>query len=155
MATDALIERVLAADDDTSVVDAVHGLMDESSLDASATPKSVADAAALVGLSPHTLRYDEQERLVRPSRNASGCRQYTPADLRRLVFLTRMRLSGMTIQDLKRYIELADLGPTTIPERRQIMLEQRDRIRRQLRELTLALETTEYKIRAYGGHPEG
>jgi DNA-binding transcriptional MerR regulator len=61
----------------------------------------------------------------------------------------------MTIQDLKRYIELADLGPTTIPERRQIMLEQRDRIRRQLRELTLALETTEYKIRVYGGHPEG
>jgi RNase P protein component len=35
------------------------------------------------------------------------------------------------------------------------MLEQRDRIKRQLRELTLALETTEYKIRAYDGHPEG
>jgi len=155
MATDALIERVLAAHDDTSVVDAVHGLMDESSLDASTTPKSVAEAAALVGLSPHTLRYYEHEGLVRPSRNASGYRQYTPPDLRRLVFLTRMRLSGMTIQDLKRYIELADLGPTTIPERRQIMLEQRDRIRRQLRELTLALETTEYKIRVYGGHPEG
>jgi DNA-binding transcriptional MerR regulator len=155
MATHALIERVLAADDDTSGVDAVHGLMDESSIDASGPPKSVAEAAALVGLFPHTLRYYEQQRLVRPSRNASGYRQYTPADLRRLVFLTRMRLSGMTIQDLKRYIELADQGPTTIPERRQIMLEQRDRIRRQLRELTLALETTEYKIRTYGGHPEG
>ncbi len=35
------------------------------------------------------------------------------------------------------------------------MLEQRDRIRRQLRELALALETTEYKIRTYDGHPEG
>lgn len=34
------------------------------------------------------------------------------------------------------------------------MLEQRDRIRRQLRELTLALETTEHKLRAYDGHPE-
>jgi DNA-binding transcriptional MerR regulator len=156
MATDALIERVLAADDGSvGVADAVHGLLDESSIDASAAPKSVAEAAALVGLSAHTLRYYEQERLVRPARNASGYRQYAPADLRRLVFLTRMRLSGMTIQDLKRYIALADQGPATIPERRQIMLEQRDRIRRQLRELTLALETTEYKIHAYDGHPEG
>lgn len=154
MATDALIERVLAADDGTSAVDAVLGLLDESSLAASATPRSVAEAAELVGLSVHTLRYYERECLVRPARNASGYRQYTPADLRRLVFLTRMRLSGMTIHDLKRYIELADQGPATIPERRQLMLEQRDRIRRQLRELTLALETTEHKLSTYDGHPE-
>jgi len=61
----------------------------------------------------------------------------------------------MTIQDLKRYIALVEQDASTIPERRRIMLEQRDRIRRQLRELTHALEATEYKIRAYDGHPEG
>lgn len=61
----------------------------------------------------------------------------------------------MTIQDLKRYIALVEQDASTIPERRRIMLEQRDRIRRQLRELTLALETTEYRIRAYDGDPEG
>ncbi len=157
MAIDALVARVLAAEDDVSVsvIDAVHQLLDDSSVDASATPKSVAEAAALVGLSTHTLRYYEHQRLVRPARNASGYRQYTEADLRRLVFLTRMRLSGMTIQDLKRYIALVEAGPSTVPERRQIMLEQRARIRRQLRELALALETTEYKIRTYDGHPEG
>jgi DNA-binding transcriptional MerR regulator len=157
MSTNSLVERILAADDDVpaSVADAVHELSDESSIDASAAPRSVAEAAALVGLSPHTLRYYEQERLVCPSRNRSGYRQYTQADLRRLVFLTRMRLSGMTIQDLKRYIALVEQDASTIPERRRIMLEQRDRIRRQLRDLTLALETTEYKIRAYDGHPEG
>ena len=66
-----------------------------------------------------------------------------------------MRLSGMTMQDLRRYIALVEQGASTIPERRRIMHEQRDRIRRRLRELSLALETTEYKIRAYDGHPEG
>jgi DNA-binding transcriptional MerR regulator len=71
------------------------------------------------------------------------------------VFLTRMRLSGMTMTDLKRYILLVEQGPGTIPERRRIMLDQQDRIRRQIRELGLALETTEYKIRVYDGHPEG
>ncbi|TXI63094.1 MAG: MerR family transcriptional regulator [Mycolicibacterium mageritense] len=112
-------------------------------------------AADAVGLSTHTLRYYEQQGLVRPARNASGYREYTAFDLRRLVFLTRMRLSGMTMQDLKRYIALVEQGPRTIPERRRIMLDQRDRIKRQIRELTLALETTEYKIRVYDGHPEG
>ena len=157
MAIDALVARILAAEDDVSAsaIDAVHQVLDDTSIDASAAPKSVAEAAALVGLSTHTLRYYEDQHLVRPTRNASGYRQYIEADIRRLVFLTRMRLSGMTIQDLKRYVALAEAGPTTVPERRQIMLEQRARIRRQLRELALALETTEYKIRTYDGHPEG
>jgi DNA-binding transcriptional MerR regulator len=118
-----------------------------------APPASVTAAAKLVGLSPHTLRYYEQEGLVRPGRNAAGYREYSAADLRRLVFLTRMRMSGMSMRDLKRYIALVEQGPATEPQRRDIMLEQRDRIRRQLRELTLSLEATEYKLRTYGGHP--
>lgn len=157
MATEALIRRILTTggEPSTSMIDAVHGLLDDSTIDASAAPKSVADAADLVGLSTHTLRYYEQQSLVRPARNAAGHREYSEFNLRRLVFLTRMRLSGMTMHDLKQYIALVEQGASTIPERRRIMLEQRDRIRRQLRELTLALETTEYKIRTYNGHPEG
>jgi DNA-binding transcriptional MerR regulator len=157
MATEALIERILAASDgpSSSAIDALHGLLADATIEASATPKSVAEAARLVGLSTHTLRYYEQEGLVRPARNASGYREYSAFDLRRLVFLTRMRLSGMTMTDLKRYILLVEQGPSTIPERRRIMLDQQDRITRQIRELGLALETTEYKIRVYDGHPEG
>ncbi|MFG3267825.1 MerR family transcriptional regulator [Streptomyces bobili] len=157
MATEALIERILAASDgrSSSAIDALHELLDDAAIEASAMPKSVAEAARLVGLSTHTLRYYEQEGLVRPARNASGYREYSAFDLRRLVFLARMRLSGMTMTDLKRYILLVEQGPSTIPERRRIMLDQQDRITRQIRELGLALETTEYKIRVYDGHPEG
>ncbi|MFF5503194.1 MerR family transcriptional regulator [Streptomyces roseolus] len=156
MATEALIERILAAGDgpSSSAVDALHELLDDATIEESAMPRSVAEAARLVGLSTHTLRYYEQEGLVRPARNASGYREYSALDLRRLVFLTRMRLSGMTMTDLKRYILLVEDGPHTIPERRRIMLDQQDRIKRQIRELALALEITEYKIRVYDGHPE-
>lgn len=153
MATEALVERILATEVDG--VDAVHGLLDDTTFDNLTAPKTVAETAKIVGLSAHTLRYYERLGLVRPARNTSGYREYSAFDLRRLVFLTRMRLSGMTMQDLTRYIALVEEGDTTIDERRRIMLDQRDRIRKQLRELTLALETTEYKIRTYGGHPEG
>lgn len=156
MATEALIERILAAaDGSSSAIDALRERLGDATIEASAMPKSIAEAARLVGLSTHTLRYYEQMGLVRPARNASGYRKYSAFDLRRLVFLTRMRLSGMTMTDLKRYILLVEQGPSTIPERRRIMLDQQDRITGQIRELGLALETTEYKIRVYDGHPEG
>jgi DNA-binding transcriptional MerR regulator len=157
MATDELIERLLETTEGDifdGAIDALRAL-DDSTFEPDGSPKSVAETATLVGLSPHTLRYYELEGLVRPGRNSAGYRQYSALDLRRLVFLTRMRMSGMTMLDLKRYIALVEQGRSTEPERREIMLAQRARIKRQLRELTLALATTEYKIRNYGGHPGG
>ena len=50
--------------------------------------------------------------------------------MRRLVFLTRMRLSGMAIRDLQRYISLVDSGEQTVMERLDMLLERRDTIRR-------------------------
>jgi len=156
MATEALIRQL--TDDSAGrtagdTVAAVYALVDDSVIDPDAAPLGVAEAARLLGLSPHTLRYYDQEGLVRPARNASGYRGYCAADLRRLVFLTRMRVSGMTMADLRCYVTLADQGPATEPERREMMLAHRDRIRQRLRELTLALEATEYKITTYGGAP--
>jgi DNA-binding transcriptional MerR regulator len=62
-----------------------------------------------------------------------------------------MRLSGMAIRDLQHYIALVDSGEQTVPERLDMLLEHRDTIRRQIRELTLSLAATEYKITTYGG----
>lgn len=156
MAAEALIRQL--TDDSAGrtagdTVAAVHALVDDSVIDPDTEPLGVAEAARLLGLSPHTLRYYEQEGLIHPARNASGYREYSAADLRRLIFLTRMRVSGMTMADLRHYVALADQGPATEPERREMMLAHRDRIRQQLRELTLALEATEYKIATYGGAP--
>ncbi|MFT4081911.1 MAG: MerR family transcriptional regulator [Nocardioides sp.] len=152
MATEALIERLMQhieSTPDAAVVDVLHDLLDDSTVEDSAPPLGVAEAAALLGLSPHTLRYYEDQGLVHPGRTTNGYREYSAVDLRRLVFLTRMRVSGMTMSDLRHYLALVERGEATIPQRRQIMLDQRDRIRRQIRELTLALEATEYKLHTY------
>ena len=156
MPTDALIRQLTddsAGRTASDTVAAVHALVDDSVIDPNAEPLGVAEAGRLLGLSPHTLRYYEQEGLIRPARSALDYREYSAADLRRLVFLTRMRVSGMTMADLRRYVALVNQGPATEPERRGIMLAHRDRIRQRLRELTLALEATEYKIATYGGAP--
>lgn len=114
-------------------------------------PMTVQEVADLLDTSPHTLRYYERIGLVAIDRDTSGHRRYDADAVRRLVFLTRMRLSGMPIRDLQHYISLVDQGADTVPERLEMLLEHRDTLRRQIRELTLSLAATEYKIATYGG----
>ncbi|BBH70735.1 transcriptional regulator [Actinoplanes sp. OR16] len=114
-------------------------------------PWDIATAARHLEVSPHTLRYYERIGLVSVPRNQAGHREYDAAAIRRLVFLTRMRTSGMPISDLRHYIELVDRGDITIPDRLDLLLEHRDTLRAQIARLQLALATTEYKIATYGG----
>ncbi|MER6832001.1 MerR family transcriptional regulator [Streptosporangium sp. NPDC000563] len=152
MATDDLMSRALAALDEVDgpmSVEVIHRLVD---VGAATDLMTIAEVADLLDMSPHTLRYYERIGLVEVARDASGHRSYDAETVRRLVFLTRMRLSGMAIRDLQHYVRLADEGDDTVPERLDLLLEHRETIRRQLKELTLSLAATEYKIATYGGH---
>ena len=109
----------------------------------------IATTAHRLSISPHTLRYYERIGLVRVERDASGRRRYDAAGVRRLVFLTRMRTSGMPIRDLRRYVALVKAGRDTVPERLSLLTEHRDELRARIDELQLALAATDYKIAAY------
>ncbi|QKV80419.1 MerR family transcriptional regulator [Amycolatopsis sp. Hca4] len=149
MATDELLTRALAmlGEDDVSV-EAIHRLTDVGGM---TEPMTIAEVADMLDISPHTLRYYERAGLVEVGRDRSGYRVYDEDAVRRLVFLTRMRLSGMPMRDLQHYIGLVDAGAGTVPERLDMLVEHRDTIRRRIRELTLSLAATEYKIATYGG----
>ena len=109
----------------------------------------IATTADRLGVSAHTLRYYERIGLVRVERDPSGRRRYDAASVRRLVFLTRMRTSGMPIRDLRRYVALVKAGRDTVPERLSLLTEHRDELRARIDELQLALAATDYKIAAY------
>jgi len=132
-------------------VEVIHRLVEADEIDA---PLTIAQAAQMLDLSAHTLRYYERIGLLDVSRDASGNRVYDAETMRRLVFITRMRLSGMAIRDLQHYVELVDEGDDTVAERLEMLLEHRDTIRRQIAELTLSLAATEYKIATYGGRTQ-
>jgi DNA-binding transcriptional MerR regulator len=151
MSTEDLMSKALSSlgeIDGPMSVEMIHRLADTSELDA---PITIADVAELLDISAHTLRYYERAGLVTVDRDSGGHRSYNAEAVRRLVFLTRMRLSGMAMRDLQHYITLVDAGDDTVPERLDILLEHRDTVRRQIRELTLSLAATEYKIATYGG----
>ena len=109
----------------------------------------IATTADHLGVSAHTLRYYERIGLVQVERDASGYRRYDAAGVRRLVFFTRMRTSGMSIRDLQRYVDMVEAGRDTVPERLTLLTEHRDGLRARIDELRLALAATEYKITTY------
>lgn len=115
---------------------------------------TIAEMAERTGVSAHTLRYYERIGLLSVARDTAGYRLYSAGDYARVVFLNRMRMTGMSIRDLQRYIALVSEGEASVPERRRMLLAHRDAVRVQIQELTFALETVEFKIAAYGGHTE-
>lgn len=115
---------------------------------------TIAEMADLVGVSAHTLRYYERIGLLDVARDATGHRVYGAADFRRVVFLSRLRMTGMPIRELQRYVALVARGDDTVPERLAMLHAHRDAVRERLAELRFALDAVEFKIAAYGGHCE-
>ncbi|HEX2355961.1 MAG TPA: MerR family transcriptional regulator [Micromonosporaceae bacterium] len=112
---------------------------------------SVGEAAARVGLSTYTLRWYEQEGLVSPvERDSAGRRRYTDQDLDWLVLLTKLRRTGMTVRDMRRYAELARLGDESLGARRRLFEEHRDRVLARIADLEEDLKALNYKIDLYG-----
>jgi len=106
--------------------------------------------ASIAGLSVHTLRYYERIGLVQPvQRNSSGYREYAESDIAWLEFLTRLRLTGMSIRDMKRYAVLRNQGPATVIERRQLLEAHRREIECRMESLKHNLAVITYKIDLY------
>lgn len=114
-------------------------------------PLTVAELAELVGVSGHTLRYYERIGLVTVDRDGAGHRRYGPQAIARVIFLTRLRLSGMPIADITEYIQLVDGGPPTVPARLALLQAHRARTAAHIEELKYSLAVIDYKIATYGG----
>ena len=113
---------------------------------------SIAQAAAHSGLSIDTLRYYERIGLVDPpARDSGGRRTYSDADLDWLVFLTRLRTTGMPIKMMREYAHLQHVGNVTRGARQQILLDHRADVRARIAELQSSLDVLDYKIDLYGG----
>jgi len=116
-------------------------------MDASLT---IQQAAAKTGLSAHTLRYYERVGLLSPiDREASGHRRYSEADLGWIDLLKRLRATGMSIADMKRYADFQREDDETYAKRIALLEAHRVRVLRQLDMLQTNLGIIEYKIDYY------
>jgi DNA-binding transcriptional MerR regulator len=112
---------------------------------------TIAEVAALTGVTPHTLRYYERIGLLDIDRHESGHRRYSTDDVARIVFIGRLRATAMPIRDIQRYFTLVAGGPSTEGERLALLEAHRSAVRAHLHEVEAALNAIERKITRYGG----
>ena len=111
---------------------------------------TVGEAAKRLGVTASTLRYYDKEGLLPfVERSSGGIRMFRDSDFEWLQVINCMKKAGMSIRDIRRYIELALRGDDTIDTRLQMFRRQREALQAQLEELQHTLETVDYKCWFY------
>ncbi|NLR32327.1 MerR family transcriptional regulator [Levilactobacillus tujiorum] len=111
----------------------------------------IGEFAQLVGLSTYTLRYYEDQGLIKSHRDENGVRYYTERDIRWVGFILHLKGTGMRINDLKRYVQLRAEGDATIPTRRAMLQKAKDDAEADIAELQMHLQVLGHKIDWYDG----
>ncbi len=110
----------------------------------------ISEAAKLMNIKPHTLRYYESIGLIKNiKRNSAGKRMYSKADLKWLEFINRLRSTGMKISKMKEYTRLRNMGDATITERKNILEEHLNSIDSEIKKLTEVRNYVAMKIDIY------
>ncbi len=110
----------------------------------------ISEVSERYGISLDTLRYYERIGLIPPvNRSASGVRDYSEIDIRRIEFIKCMRSAGLPIGALIEYFRLVQQGDQTIEARREILKEQREQLAVRVAEMQKMLDMLDRKIEVY------
>ncbi len=114
-------------------------------------PYSIKEISELTGLPASTLRYyDKQGLLPNLKRDGNNIRVFTDEDYRSLKMIDCLKRSGLSIRDIKMFIDTSEQGDEALSERREIFTKRREILRRELDELQEVLSVIEYKCWYYG-----
>ena len=106
---------------------------------------SISQVAKMMGVTPSTLRYYDQEGLLLHIKRVNGMRVFEDEDFRWLRVLNCLKNTKMPIKKIRKYVELAQKGDETLQERYQLIQEQKEYILSQIQEYQYYLQEIEYK----------
>lgn len=111
---------------------------------------TVGEMAKRLDVPASTLRYYDKEGLLPfVARSPGGMRMFQDADLEWLKVIGCLKKAGMSIKNIRVYIELAMQGDETIDQRLELFRNQREVLQNRLAELQETMETLEYKCWFY------
>ncbi len=111
---------------------------------------TVGEMSKLLGIPSSTLRYYDKEGLLPfVERSPGGIRMFQEKDYEWLKIIECLKKAGMSIKDIKKYIELSLQGDETISERLQMFRDQRESLLAQMAALQQTLDVIDYKCWYY------
>ncbi|AJG97407.1 MerR family transcriptional regulator [Clostridium beijerinckii] len=112
---------------------------------------TINEVANICNISPYTIRfYDKEGLLPFVSRNSTtGNRQFSDSDLNVIKLICCLKNTGMQVKEIRRYIDLVMQGVETNGQRKQIMIDHRKEVIRQIDDLKKNLNIIDLKIALY------
>lgn len=111
---------------------------------------TIKQMSELTGLTPSTLRYyDSQGLLPSLKRDSNNVRIFTEDDYKNLKLINCLKKSGLSIKDIKDFIDMVDEGDGAIEKRLEIFEKRRKILRQELKNLQEVLNVIEYKCWYY------
>ena len=102
--------------------------------------------AKRLGVAPSTLRYYDQEGLLPfVERSSGGIRVFKDSDYAWLQIIECLKKTGMKLQDIKIFVEMAMQGDETIEARLELIVKQKETVKAQIAEMEETLKMLEFK----------
>lgn len=102
------------------------------------------------GLAYETLKFYCNEGLVpNVKRNANNYRVFDDRDVHWIRSLTCLKNCGMSIQEMKQYIDLCLQGKASISERKIILAQKREHLLKQMADLQASIDYIDWKQNFY------
>lgn len=109
----------------------------------------IGEIAEKTRLPESTLRYYEKKQLIRVPRDTGGRRDYQEADIAWIQFIRRLKETGMPLREIQRYAQLRYAGPSTMPERLEMLRQHRSYVLEQWERWDGYLRNLDEKITFY------
>jgi len=108
---------------------------------------SIKQVSEKTNLKPHVLRYYEKEGLLPfVSRSESGIRRYSDYDLDWLGLICCLKNTGMSIKQIKDFVELSVQGDETLKQRCEMLIAHKGNVEIQIQEMQKHLQKVACKI---------
>lgn len=114
---------------------------------------TINEVAQMCDISAYTLRfYDKEGLLPFVSRTSTGNRSFSERDIELIKLICCLKNTGMPIKEIKRYVDMIMEGAETSDARRQMMVDHRKEVLRQIDELKKNVNLIDLKIAFYDQH---
>ncbi|MEJ6348937.1 MerR family transcriptional regulator [Holzapfeliella sp. He02] len=111
---------------------------------------TISEVSKKVGLPISTIRYyDKKELIPNIQKNTLGVRQFSEDNLEIIQMIEHLKQSGMSLKRIKQFVDWCIEGETSLENRRDTIYQQRDNIKKEIKQLQATLEVLDFKCRFY------
>ncbi len=110
---------------------------------------SIGEISKMFQLPISTLRYYDKEGLFPQLKRVNGVRQFSENEIETLRVIDCLKRSGLEIKDIKEYMNLCSLGNSTLKQRKEIFVKQKEEVLQEMEKLQKVLSMLNYKCWYY------